>query len=127
MQRKYKILVTGVLISFISYFTFNLLKLEVVGAKEFVLKSDKDNMYENILIVKKYKNQREFENMISFLLSSRNIDLLSKQMAIQYVKESQRKDYINQLKKIKIEFNEIPIDSVWNYEVSTRKYRSNNL
>ncbi len=128
MQAKYKILLTIILVGLlVGYLTFDYVKLEIVGINEFVLKSDKDNMYNNILLVKKHKERQEFDELITFLLSKQNVDLLSKEMAIRYVKENKNKVYISHLKEIQKEFQNIPLDSVWTYKITENKNRSNKL
>jgi hypothetical protein len=118
------IIVIGLLVG---YFTFDYIKLKTVDINEFVLKSDKDSMYNNILLVKKYKERREFDDLLTYLLSKRNVDLLSKQMAIRFVKENNYYTYTKRLKEIQEEFRTIPLDSTWTYKITDNKYRSNKL
>lgn len=127
MKNKFYLLLAIITLGLIGFYNFDIVKLTIMGSKDFVLNSKKDEIYENLLLVKKYKSETEFRNLISYLLSAQNVDLLSKEMAIRYAREQNKIEYLNELKIMQKYFKDIPKDSVWIFKINESEYRSNKL
>jgi hypothetical protein len=133
MVRKNKKTLIGVflLLTFIAVITIYSFKdniqLMFLGEYEFVIKGDKDNIYERLLLVKKNKSETEYNRLIDTLLNRHNTDLLIMEAAIRYVKENHLTEHKQRLKSIQNHFDSIPNDSIWMFKVSEGKYRSNGL
>lgn len=133
MVRKNKKALIGafVLLTIIAAVTIFLFKdsiqLLFLGKYEFVIKGDKDNVYERLLLVEKTKSETEYNQLIDTLLNKHNPDLLTMGAAIRYVKENHLTEYKQRLKSIQNHFESIPKDSIWMFKVSEGKYRSNYL
>lgn len=124
MKKNTKILFIILCFSFLSYFNYDFLKLKLTDKYYFIQKSDSDDLYQNLLLVKKYETEKEFDELFLYLLSNQNIDLLSKRIAIRYINENNLTKYLELLKKIKSHYQNFPKDSSWNYKVSENEFRS---
>ena len=75
---------------------------------DFVVKGDKDNVYERLLLVEKVKPAKEFNQLLDSLLNKNNPDLLTMEAGIRYVKENNLIEKKIKLISIQNYFENIP-------------------
>ncbi len=115
------------LITVITIYFLDNIQLYYLGEYEFVIKGDKDNVYERLLLVKKSKSNKIFHKLLDTLLNPKHPDMITMGAAVRYVKENHLTEYKQSLKSILTHFDSIPKDSVWEFKVHKRLYRINRI
>lgn len=95
------------------------------NAFKFIYKSNKDDIYDNLLYVKDNLRRDTFLGVINALLDSSNSDLMSKEAAFRYIYEYDEKGFLEQLIQIRMESKTKSSDSTWETKISKNSYRVN--
>ncbi|MGC4099966.1 hypothetical protein [Ferruginibacter sp.] len=112
----------------IGYFVFGqYIDLYFKGSYTYVFEGDKDDSYDNLLFVKKVKGIKESDQLVKTFLNAANNDLLTKESAIRYINEFNRKEYLPYLLQVKEDFQKMNIDSTWEVKVTDNYSRSCKL
>ncbi len=132
MEKKSKKILMGVLllltsIAAILIYSKDNIQLMYLGGYAFVIKGDKDNVYERLLLVERTIPEKEFNELLDTLLNKNHPDLLTMEAAIRYVKENHLTAQKAKLVSIQDHFESIRRDSVWEFKYDEGKYRSNYL
>jgi len=101
--------------------------LLIKGSDKFIFESDKDNVYSNLLLVKRTKKTSEFDQLLKDFLNNKNKDLLTKEAVIRYIRENKKRENLNDLILVRNSFESINEDSVWTIEIEKNRFRSNKL
>lgn len=125
--KKYAVAASAILLTvFVVYFyVWDYVSLKNKGAYTFLIESDKDNAYERLLYIKSVNGDKKFELFLTELLSATNTDMLTQLMALRYIRENERKEYLPNLIELNNRLNKINPDSTWETKVSARYSRTN--
>ncbi len=102
-------------------------KLYSKGSYTFVFEADKDDAYENLLFVKNVMGERELHILIERFLSPNNPDHLTKDVAIRYIRENNKIEFLSNLKSMKKNFERINPDSTWTVQIEPNRFRLQGL
>jgi len=102
------------------------LRLSVGGPLKFVRMSDKDDIYENLLFVRESVDSTSFESLIDTLLGKGNIDNLSKETALRFIRENTVVTRLHVLKEMKAELDSLPDDADTFFRVTGFSSRGSN-
>jgi hypothetical protein len=95
------------------------------GNNQFLLESDKDNVYKRLKFIKDHETESNFNQLVEHILYQDTIDLMLYQAIIRYVHENNKKDYLNSLICLQDRLNKISPDSVWTIKVDQINGRLN--
>jgi uncharacterized protein (DUF1015 family) len=116
-----------VVILMFGYWSIDYIKLYNKGCYKFVFEADKDDAYGNLLFVEKVKGEKELNNLLVQFLSIDNRDLLTKGVAIRYIRENKKIEFLSTLKSVQKNFNSINPDSSWSVQIKPNRFRSAGL
>ncbi|MBK9247122.1 MAG: hypothetical protein IPM69_03185 [Ignavibacteria bacterium] len=102
-------------------------KLYSKGSYTFVFEADKDDAYENLLFVKNVMGERELHILIERFLSPNNPDHLTKDVAIRYIRENNKIEFLSNLKSVKKFYESINPDTLFTVYVESNRIRSWSL
>lgn len=111
----------------IGIYNIDYINLTKKGNYRFVFESDKDNVFENLIYVKKIKGEAEFNKLIKQFLADENGDLLTKQAAIRFIFENRRVEFLDDLILVQKNFETISPDSTWVIQIEQGRFREGGL
>lgn len=127
-SRVYKLLIVLILLSISIKYRINYyLEYKKNGDYNFLLMSNKDDVYDRLLYLENFESKKEFNTLLNKLLSEMNNDLLTKEAAIRYINESNKKEYLSRLVEIKYKYNNINQDSTWVIITGSKINRINKI
>ncbi len=126
-MKNWKWFLAVVVIIICGYWSIDYIKLYNIGSYKFVFEADKDDAYCNLLFVEKVKGEKELNKLIVRFLSIENRDLLTKEVAIRYIRENEKIEFLSTLKSVQKNFNNINPDSSWSVEIKPNRFRSGGL
>ncbi len=86
---------------------YDYIQLERKGSYQYVIEGYKEEIYERILLVKKFKGESEVNKLLFAILDNKNRDIWSKHLAISYVGINNMKEFLPSLKLIQKDFETI--------------------
>lgn len=127
----YLIPVGILIISFIGYSQYLKYKkkddLEKMGALTFLIRSDKDDKWENLLFIQTHTDSLKFDSFLKEVLAPTNLDLNSIIEANRYIEFHKRNDFLPELKEKFSQLNAIGKDSSWVTIIEDNYSRKNSL
>lgn len=94
--------------------------------QSYLLASDKDNVYERLLILKE-DSDLNFDSLLLELISPKNTDMLVQNSAIRYIKENEKREFLPDLIKLQNFYSKLNQDSIWYTKVNKKRSRANSL
>jgi uncharacterized protein (DUF1015 family) len=126
-MRNIKLIFTVTVLLVIFFLSADHITLYKKGSFKFIFEADKDNAYSNLLFVKKVKGESELNKLIECFLSITNPDLLTKEVAIRYIRENKKVEFLGNLKSVQKNFQTINPDSSWSVQIEPNRFRSASL
>ncbi len=116
------------LVGYPQYVTFRMkAELKEKGSLNFLIQSDKDDMWTNLLFIKRNSDSLQFDSLLTSVLSPSNLDLNSIIAVNRYIKFSKRSDFLPEIKNKYTQLISIGTDSCWTTTVRKNYSRKNSL
>lgn len=97
------------------------------GPYQFLLTSDKDDVYSHLLYIENKMNEKQFDQFIREIYSEKNLELLSIAIVTNHIEFNNKVQYLELLKQKLKQLQHIQPDSTWYTKVSSNYLRQNSV